>query len=810
MYHSIYRSYVLAIHGSPLWFYSGEIDTAELYGFFSYFKEDGGKFYRTLQSNPSIEQTIDSLGGISRISDMNFDIVFPEQSDFLKFYAVNRITGFYSKITSPLRMQSMTISFEDGTMFTEGDMVCFPSETIKLGSKINDNKFNIQTRSMFPCFMQGRYPTYQKSNFFNGYYYAPEACIDGHWSHNGKFVCLYSIDSKTDGTYENPRLLYVGQVNGIKIQGLQATFETKSITTLLEENEVVKNLYGTVVPNNSIVAPSNLNIYRTDGKLLINIPMGTNCVLRDYTKSFIETSSDWNNSPSVFFGNGNLLTLRSIQGAFSNSNHLINGESLDGSSEWFSDFFNLSKSGGFIKSYTNPTYYEIIYSGDSISRYDYVIGIGTDMRLSNIDTSFFIDGDIVYLKVSNNDNYRPRIRIYKAMFQSGSFQLQEAYNEQFQLLNQHEGGMAIDTQKATVSYVINIGNGTDLSTAIIGLLVSTGEGINQGELATLNYYTSLALPDYIIDFSSFVNIGNPVTIVTSGGEKLGSIIEAPLKITGYCLVFDNGKLTLKRNGIIDNSKVISADASNFVLEKIESNVSYYAPLNIINIEYKNKETKYIVNMGDTSGQLGVGNSVTLQDNISDDVFPSVISNAYQYLYWLSSITPSIVIKSKNKLFGQCDVVSITHPYTVDRNGFGTETNQGLVVSESISDVFSYRILIIGNASYNSILSPVEIVESLNVQNNFVVFKNDTVYKPTSNLSIRNIFLSRNIPITNVALTFFTNVWYLQITGTLSYNTSMQREIFTISSNDMGLLSSLSNAGGIFATVCIFKYEEDML
>ncbi len=807
MERKINKSYVLAIHGSPIWFVRGSISDTVLQNAFSQFVSDGGLFSRTLKENPAVEQTIDSIGGIGRLGDITFNVSFDKKGKFLSFFAVNRITGTYTKLSSTLKMSDNTIAFESENAFFPNTIVCTPTETILLGNQLNSTTYEIQTRSLFSAFTEGRYPSFQKATLNNGYLYSAEVCLNGHWSHNGRFVCLYEFTTDETGTYSFLERIYVGRIDGITINGLDATIETKSITTILGTSKVVRRLSAKIEKKDTIVVPSTFDIYRADGKVFLSFTKGNEIELYSYVKNFIESSSYWTNSPNVSFLSGNGIILRSLSASFDQTNHVLNQNGFSEINAWFSDFFNIDTvEGGVAKNYGN--YFEMFYTSGVLSKYNYVIGAGTSLKVEGIDSSYHNIGDIVYIIVRNNDPVNPREMVYETTFDGTSFYISKGYDTQFNELNDNEIGMAIDTKKATVDYVSFFPMNTDITTAMIATIVSTGESINQGEISTLNFFTSLALPDYIIDLSSFTPIGNIIEIDKTEEYTFADVYEAPLKILGYCIVFQNGKLMLKRHGIIDSSISVYATKENFFDEKIEHNISFYAPLNIIDITYKKANERYIINMADVTGNVGTGNTISLSDEISLHPSNCMYSNTYQYLYWLSVPTTSIVLKASKRLFGLCDFVSIEHPYTISNIGFGIGPVIGVVVSEVNQGYWQYRLLLVGSGQNGALLSPIEIVDSFNDVDTTVYFRNNTVFKPSNNLSIKNILERRKISFLDLYLTFYNeNESMDAFCFELFYDQSIGKDAAKLDAEGYKRLKKMDFSKGIFCTICNYKREE---
>jgi len=646
--------YALLIHGCPFGV-AYNVTSAEL-AYFADFIADGGVFESSLASLPNVTQSVDPLGGFSKVSDLSFDLI---GSEFIRYFGTRKETVY--TLSSDLLPGDVSIYLDGVTDGTSG-LVYLPKETVEIGI-VTSGVASILTRSVYSAFPESVSEYFPVSELVGGIDISLAA---GHWNHYGRWVVLYRYDG------EKWSIAYAGTIDGVSIQGLQVSIQTKSLTSLFERN--LCNWSGKLV-RNQYTCPLSMVIKDYAGAVVGGLAEASSCW--DIAAKLESVSNDLANSRATYFSYViNPTRARIFKGG--------------GSAPTSSDCFDPANSHPALVAFLNlasptattdyPDGFDMSdLSSIELEKYNYILLPGStfafDEQVSEpvrVDQYFLFDSGEKQL-------------IVPCVYDSGTGWSVEDdpavpwFDTDGNIQHTDDNWLVLSTDTCVVKPVLTTGLTEDI-TWFIEQVFKRGK---------FPWYNALNLPNCLIDSGTFAAFGYGLKPVLDAETTLSDAFDSVLKIAGLSIVFEAGKLTCKRVQYLEDNGFLPEIGKDVLIDEFPTfELGYVAPLSSLEIKYPKISKTYIFNMPDPcSGSL---NKLSLED-IHSRWDHDVSEVAYRALYYFSKQTPTISVQTISDAGNVGDLVRVTSKYLPSSLGLTEDTYTGLIVEKSESEIYEYKI-----------------------------------------------------------------------------------------------------------------------
>ena len=647
--------YALLIHGCPV-AASYNVTSAELV-YFADFIADGGVFESSLASLPNVTQSVDPLGGFSKVSDLSFDLL---GQDFIRFFGTRKETVY--TLSSDLLPGDVSIYLDGVTDGTSG-LVYLPKETVEIGI-VTSGVASILTRSVYSAFQGESVSEYfPVSELVGGIDISLAA---GHWNHYGRWVVLYRYDG-SEWT-----IAYAGTIDGVSIQGLKTTLQTKSLTSLYERNlcnwsgKLKRELY---------TCPMSLEIHNMSGAVVGGIAEAE--TVWDIAAELERVSNDIATSSGTLFAYViNPTRARIFKGG--------------GSAPTSTDCFDPSNS--------HPALVQFLHLTAPTATTDYPDGFDmSDLSSVNLEaynyillpgSTFAFDEQVSEpVKVDQYflfDSGEKQL-IVPCVYDSGTGWSVDVdpvvpwFDTEGNWVYADDQWLVLSTETCVIKPVLTTGLQADLVAFLLQVI----------QRDSFPWYTALNLPSCLIDSDTFGHFGYELKPVILEETTLADAFDQVLKIAGLCIVFEGGKLVAKRVQYLEDNGFLPEIGKDVLIDEFPTfELGYVAPLSSLEIKFDKFSKNYIFNMPDPlSGAL---NKLTLEDKFSTQD-QNVSEVAYRALYYFSKHTPTISVQTVSNAGNVGDLVSVTSKYLPSGLGLVEDTYTGLIVEKSESEIYEYKI-----------------------------------------------------------------------------------------------------------------------
>ena len=705
--------FILGIHGCQFWPVvgfadSGESDNYVDNNFFDFYSE-GGDFRHVLSDVPQITQVLDATGGIGRLGDVSFSFTDTRDEYFSKFFAASKLSNTYGTLAESLSYTSTTAIVTDTSMFQDGDIVCLPRETIRIGSVDTETEMGI-SRSVFSCFPEGAYPTFNAvTPNPDGGGVGPELVKGGHWNHSGRWVALYVAETDASGSLGAPRRIYAGVIDEVSFDGMKITLSTRSITSLLQANIIQDTSFQ--IGNCDFYCPEDMEVHSVS---TVDITLNAKLTAGNYYSSIFAELEETADTNSATAGNNFHFTMKpthmEIAEGASGTVPIVGTDnpSFDNTHPALIEYLRLRQD-PYVADTGAQTIMYCSEDNPDDSTYDYIIvPKGRFIFTSDLYMGFPYTDYVQYFIFDNGTRkivapcewkttyweFVDNDVVYPWMQEDGT---QLAASSRYLCLNRNT-----TTARSIVSYPA--WPYVDLVTILHQVLIATGEGVNPYEFGVLHWFNSYGLPRWLVDSPSFIDTWYLIKPTIEANSSFIELFETCLKIAGFVIVWSSdGKLKLKHNNIASRNYASgSYELSQVATNKPNTAIGYHAPLTSIVVKLTRLNKTYTFTMNNPQSAFTKKNELTLEDNIMIDQYEYIAPVAYANLYWLNNTIPSTQILCDSIVGEVGDIVELTNKYIPDGLGYGITGRTALQTETTFGPgMCSVRLLLAGNVDLSS-------------------------------------------------------------------------------------------------------------
>ena len=704
-----HKAYILAIHGCKYWAATGfGLGGADMYiedNFNSYHYIDGGTALDCLVASPTFSQVIDVTGGFGRVADASFEIIDTHDDYFAKFFAASKVDNAYTRLTATLGYTDGSAFVEDSEIASvEGTNLCLPGETIRANYSA-PGQVSV-TRSLYSCFIEGRWATHNEVTESAGQGAALVA--GGHWNHSGRWVCVYEAETDYTGQFGAPKRIYAGTISATSVDGRKITISTKSVTTLLSAPLIIGSELK-IVKDTSNSLTEDLWMYDRVGAKMMDLDPAVDTNIFSDINDFLQERLNYY---AIAYGTGNQFNsfpgfLEVLQAGTPNHDEC---PQVSLTHPALVKFYSITGEPHDVN-LTYPPYSDTTstYPRDESVDYDAVVMSGFTFTFDpengvtpNSSTAFFLFDNEITVPCVRTSEYRWAVSTDTAL---PWFDKDGNFLDLLDTSGRPNRWLCINKEKCSIKAVLcpTTETNQDLISIIYQLMTSTGASVNPNESGDFSWWQSMAVPYYLVDFDTFRPIYYPLRPIITDPVSLASVFESPLKIAGYRIIwsFEDGKIKSRQCAWPSiNNALIDYSLSSQSVKKPSTEIGYQAPMSTFSIEIKKLNWKVSMNMNGPISQYNDGLKVDLVDEHGTEKdailqFPVV---AYNNLRWLSETVPSTVIDVDHHLGEVGDTVTITNKYVVSGDGYGVVSRAGMQTEIQAGMNHSIRVLFAGNTT----------------------------------------------------------------------------------------------------------------
>jgi hypothetical protein len=481
--------YVVAIHGSKYWYSNNAgIPVTQ----FADFNTDGGALLAGVMNLPQVQQSIDPMGGIATLNSLTIDLVEDPHNRWLsQFFRPGPMGCDVRYMTETCKRADTSITVDDNTSISADDIITLPRETMKVTSTGADGLVNV-TRSLWSAFTEGDWKTRYTviSELGQG---AGAVVGDGHYNHNGRWVCVYRLYTDPTGSWSTPVRVWAGVIETMAQEGGLWSLRCKSILELLDR-EIGATVWQTNVKEGwwlDGLADTSYFVFGKEQGSLSNDGVAningddTGKSIEEIANLLRESADGWGFYPDVTYNEAfaSAITPAAMSMPPSQLRHPLH----------------------CTEEARQKTDYTLAFTAEDCSPYrTYVAANGTFQveKMGQVPT--LEDNDVWWWKFYLPEDDQVRYAQFSYDATNDEWESTDGwwYNGDFDLMKPLWSGAWADALKADLVWV---DRGSEMFELMLNMLVSTGETVN-GTYDTLPYSVALGIPSYLINVQAIIDV----------------------------------------------------------------------------------------------------------------------------------------------------------------------------------------------------------------------------------------------------------------------------------------------------------------